>query len=370
MSSYKSFAITQQGISHIKEGKVCQDASFKIDNDAMSIAVVADGHGDNNCFRSDRGAKLAVACAVKGIVEFIKINEPRFNAGLFKKKDIPTKEEFEKSIRDLAKHIIASWQVKVEEDYTACPFTIKELDSTEEKYRKRYESGKGLNKVYGTTLIATAMTDYYWFGIHIGDGKLTALYPNGSFDQPIPWDEKCYLNVTTSICDDDALEKARIYFSYNNFKTPPVVVFICTDGIDDNYPVDGNEKHLYKLYRTISLTFAKDGFDSTYNQLIELATAFATKGKGDDTSIAGFIDIDRIKKVEQIWQNQIDNEEKTTAEKLEKDKQKNNTEIEPEKEANMTPTQKILQAITSFENRNKSNDSLINYGDFTTGKKE
>jgi len=311
---YKSFAITVTGGSHKKTGKCCQDASFKSESSSVSIAVVADGHGDNNCFRSDKGAKLAVACVAKGIEEFVKIHKSSFYIGFFRKKETPPKSDFDKSIKDLVKHIIAEWQIKVEEDYKANPFTQQELEDTDEKYRKRYEGGNGLNKVYGTTLIATAITDDYWLGIHIGDGRLTALYPDGSFNQPVPWDEKCYLNVTTSICDDDALEQSRIYFSYNNEKTPPAIVFICTDGIDDNYPVEGNENHLYKLYRTIALTFVKDGFASTYEQLIELADAFATKGKGDDTSIAGFIDMEAIKKAEPIWQKQIEGENKTVNE--------------------------------------------------------
>jgi len=369
MSSYKSFAITVTGGSHSKQGKVCQDASYKIDNDSLAIAVVADGHGDDNYFRSDKGAKLAVACAVKGIVDFITIHEPKFNSGIFRKKDAPTKDEFEKLIRELVKHIIASWQIKVEEDYIANPFTKDELDATDEKHRKRYENGKELNKVYGTTLLATAITDEYWFGIHIGDGKLTALYADGSYEQPIPWDEKCYLNVTTSICDDDAIDKARIYFSFNNEKKPPVVTFICTDGIDDNYPVDGNEKHLFKIYRTIALTFAKEGFDSTYNQLIELATAFATKGKGDDTSIGGFINIGNLKKVEHIWQQQIDDEEKVEKKKVEKEVKKTSNEAEHEKDNNLTPTQRAIEAITQYEKNNGiSKYDVTLYGDFTAGK--
>lgn len=43
------------------------------------------------------------------------------------------------------------------------------------------------------------------------------------------------------------------------------------------------------------MTFDEDGYDSTCRQIIDLAKSFAIKGKGDDTSIAGFIDMDRIK---------------------------------------------------------------------------
>ncbi|MDR2964430.1 MAG: protein phosphatase 2C domain-containing protein [Treponema sp.] len=305
MSIYKSFAITVTGGSHIKQGKGCQDASFCSEKDIVSIAAVSDGHGDGNCFRSNKGAKLAVACAARGIEEFVKVYEPKFSSGLFKKKDIPAKSEFDKAIRDLVKHIIASWQARVEEDYTANPFSSDELALADEKYKKRYEAGNSLTKVYGATLIAAAITEHYWFGIHIGDGRLTALYSDGSCDQPVLWDEKCYLNVTTSICDDDSFEQARCYSSFHDKNKSPVAIFLCTDGIDDNYPVNENEKYLFKIYRTIALTFAEDGFESTFYQLKDLADSFATKGKGDDTSIAGFIDMAAVKKVVPIWQEQI-----------------------------------------------------------------
>jgi hypothetical protein len=325
MGAYKSFAATVIGGSHTKHGKGCEDACFKAESAAVSIAVVADGHGEANCFRSGKGAKLAVACAANGMREFAKSQESKFTHGVFRKKSPPSHSDFEKAISDLIKHIIASWQIRVEEDCAASPFTQEELEKADEKHRKKFEAGSGFNKAYGATLIAAGITPHYWFGIHIGDGRLTALYPDGSFDQPVPWDDKCFLNITTSICDDDAFERARCYFSFHTEKTPPVAVFLCTDGVDDNYPIEGNEKHLFKLYRTIALTFDEDGYVSTYDQLIELINQFATKGKGDDTSIAGFIDMEALKQAVPIWQKQIA-EEEGAAGKILKEDQKGTTE--------------------------------------------
>lgn len=317
--SYKSFAVKAIGGSHIKHDKSCEDSTGKYEDVNVVIAAVADGHGDDNCFRSAKGAELAVSCAAIGIYEFMKYHKQKFPYNLINKETVPTQDEFNKAIHDLIKRIIASWQIEVENDYTARPFTEEELEKADEKHRKRFEMGSSFNKAYGATLIAAAITDHYWLGIHIGDGRLTALYPDGSFDQPVPWDERCYLNVTTSICDDDAFERARCYFSFHSEKTPPAAVFLCSDGIDDNYPVDENEKHLFKLYRTIALTFAEDGFDSTCEQLKELANQFATKGKGDDTSIAGFIDMEAVKQAAVVWQKQIGEEEKETSEKTAKE---------------------------------------------------
>ena len=191
--------------------------------------------------------------------------------------------------------------------YGKKPFTREELEKANEKYRLRYEKGENITKAYGTSLIAAAITPHYWFGFHIGDGRLTALYPDGTFDQPVPWDPKCYLNVTSSLCDEDVLTRdfgVRAFLSFNAERAPPLAVFLCTDGVDDNYPVDENEKHLFKLFRTVGLTFAESGFDSTKEQLLGLANAFATKGKGDDTSIAGFINMDALENAVPIWQKQ------------------------------------------------------------------
>ncbi|MDR2597555.1 MAG: hypothetical protein LBC76_09600, partial [Treponema sp.] len=43
--------------------------------------------------------------------------------------------------------------------------------------------------------------------------------------------------------------------------------------------------------------------------LEDLANQFATKGKGDDTSIAGFINMEALKQAVPIWKKQIAEEE-------------------------------------------------------------
>jgi serine/threonine protein phosphatase PrpC len=313
--AYKSFSTTATGISHAKHGKGCEDHSLhypdysSVKSAPLALAVVADGHGDDNCFRSVKGAEFAASTARDAIIEFVDRVESLLRQ---KKKQPPSKEEFEKFIHDLVKNIIAAWHGKVEQDYTDNPVTDKELADVGEKYRRRYAAGKDLHHAYGTTLIAAATTEDYWFGIHIGDGRFTVLYPGGAFAQPVPWDERCYLNVTTSICDDDALERARVFYAPASEKLP-AAVFLCSDGVDDNYPVEENEKHLYKLYRTIALTFAEDGFDSTCGQLKDLANSFANKGKGDDTSIAGIIDLEAVKAIAPWLREQAEADDREAA---------------------------------------------------------
>jgi len=304
MGNYQSFAVTAIGKSHEKLGKECQDyarcfPSLPSLKGQKAAVAVADGHGDDDCFRSRKGADFASECATVGMIDFLH----RFEQSQDKSNDDVAKT--------LIRHIISQWQIKVEKDYSTgkeddqkSNFSVAELAQTTEKYRKKYENGEALNKAYGTTLMAAMVTERYWLGIHIGDGRFTVLYSDGTFDQPVPWDDKCFLNATTSICDDEAAERARYCFFSNEEKEPPVAVFLCSDGVDDNYPVEENEKYLYKLYRTIALTFYKDGFDSTCKQLKELAVKFATEGKGDDTTIAGFVDMERLDDVVRKWEEE------------------------------------------------------------------
>jgi serine/threonine protein phosphatase PrpC len=305
---YQSFSASAVGSSHIKQGKEIEDRAFHKDKVKMSLAVIADGHGADECFRSATGAKIAGECAVKALQDFVIELEPH---GFLHKASPPSREEFEEMLRNLVKHIIARWYDGIERHIQAEPFTVAEIEKAGEKYRKKYEAGKDYYKAYGTTLIAAAVTARYWFGIHIGDGRFTVLYRDGIFDQPVPWDPKCFLNQTTSICDDDAAERARFYCSFNNEKAPLAAVFLCSDGVDDNYPVEKNEEHLFKLYRTIALTFAEEGFIPTVKQIKDLANSFAAKGKGDDTSIAGIVDMEGIKQAAPIWQRQIAEEKAT-----------------------------------------------------------
>lgn len=69
-----AFCSCHQGESHKKTGKVCQDAAFARcrEEDRYAVAIVSDGHGGNNYFRSDIGSKKAVEATQEAIGEFMK----------------------------------------------------------------------------------------------------------------------------------------------------------------------------------------------------------------------------------------------------------------------------------------------------------
>ena len=51
-------------------------------------------------------------------------------------------------------------------------------------------------KLYGCTLMCYVQAPTYWFAFHLGDGKCFAFANDGTWKEPIPWDDRCFLNKT------------------------------------------------------------------------------------------------------------------------------------------------------------------------------
>lgn len=131
------------------------------------------------------------------------------------------------------------------------------------------------------------MTRDYWFGLQIGDGKCVAVTKESQFGKPIPRNDKCFLNATTSICDKEALTNFRHRYS----QKLPAAIFVGSDGVDDSF---SNDEQLYALYRTILYSFGTTDFDEAKKDLEDYLPRLSAKGSGDDVSIAAIFDMDAI----------------------------------------------------------------------------
>jgi hypothetical protein len=274
MIFFHDFAFSAQGHNHIKANKVCQDFSGSFsDGNGVSIIVVADGHGGDNYPRTDKGARYAVESASTAVQQFVATVADG---------NIDVAAEYKPRMEQLAKNILLLWHDAVERDVADHPFAEEELAKVSEKYKKKYLSGSSNKKAYGTTLIVACATPSYWFGLQIGDGRCVAFSRQGDVSEPIPWDEDCQSNVTTSICDSDAIEEFRFYCS-NDL---PLAVFIGCDGIDDSYACN---EELYALYRSVLIIFAEHGENVGKGEVEEFLPAISKRGSGDDVSIAGLV---------------------------------------------------------------------------------
>ena len=304
----KAFHLSFQGASHIKKNKECQDASSSYQDEECAIAIVCDGHGGDDYVRSAVGSKLGCEVGVENIKNFISsINKNTFFSNP------------EKHLKNLEASIINDWNESIATYHSAKPFMDSELVSVSEKARKKYVEDGRIESAYGTTMIAVAMTHEYWFGIHIGDGKCVAINPEGEFKQPIPWDPKCFLNATTSICDADAIERFRHFYS----EKLPAAVFVGSDGIDDCF---SNNEQLHNLYKTILFSFATTEFQEAYDGLADYLPRLSAKGSGDDVSVAALLDLDLIPELAIVKEFDREKEKARVEENARKEAEKNEAE--------------------------------------------
>lgn len=305
--NFEAFHITAQGASHIKKNRECQDASKSFCCKDYSIAVVCDGHGGDDYIRSAVGSEKASQIAIDNIKEFIThVNEENL------------KRHFDEFIRPLQSSIISMWQSEIRNHWESNPITEEEKSRLSEKAKKRYFINNNINSAYGTTLLAVAMTENYWFCFQVGDGRCVWIDQNSNFAQ-LKLDDKCFLNATTSLCDSDALEHFHSHYS----EDIPVAVFVGSDGIDDCFK---NDTQLYNFYKTISYSFGTTQTEQAVEELKDFLPRLSQKGSGDDVSIAAVMNMDLLPNIDAVTAfNRED--ERAKKQKAEEEEAKKNAEL-------------------------------------------
>ena len=289
------FATSVLGASHIRENKPCQDYSigWQSEDSGAVVLIVCDGHGSDTYVRSNVGSRLAAEITLAAVKEFVpyegRIPDPEWILGLQGKVKAHEEVGFGKGegkvFEALFETIYRRWLEAIEEDSGNNPFS--------EEAQERL-GGKKLAKAYGTTLMAYVQTRDYWFAFQIGDGRMLAADENLQWKQLVPWDENCFLNQTTSLCNTHPLPMFRYAFDgTGNF---PAAVFCCSDGIEDSwgdYEVAPHQLHDY--FSALAKYFIKEGKDSTLDRLSEFLPKLSAAASKDDMSLAGYINKDAIR---------------------------------------------------------------------------
>ena len=314
-----------QGESHKATDKPCQDFSHcYATSNGIAVAIVCDGHGGERYFRSQYGAKLAAKVTDEAVWSFVQ----NIDSNLFRGKQytavgpiLPDKANTEKptnrefiAFRQLFSNILYRWQEKINDHAEANPLNDWEENHVKEKYLNEFKSQMALKreqrtileKTYGCTLMVYVQTPKYWFAFHLGDGKMIAYkIVNGKvqWKEPVPWDDRCFLNKTTSLCDSDALNEFRFCYQGNgNF---PDAVFLGSDGLDDSF---GEETNLVNFYIQVIKMLVSDGVEATTKSLEETLPQLSKIGSKDDMSVATVFNLDRLKANNQLfidWQREL-----------------------------------------------------------------
>lgn len=287
MKNKNLFSNTSIGYSHTLKNTACEDASSTISKEDYDAFALADGHGAGYCFRSSIGSRLAVSA---GIAAFSKCMEEAGDhnlAGILK-----SQEEESFLFSQLAKVIVQAWNESVENDLINNPVTFKELANAHITSLDKADL-KDDHLSYGTTLLAGAVNEDICIFAQQGDGRIVVLYKDGSMNMPVPWDGRCYRNVTTSLCDKDAVESMR--FAWIDLKERPVAaIFLMSDGFEDSY-MDFDEMYDALMLATARYIQDKEGFQSF---LEERLPKISMEKSADDISMICWFDDDNLKNLE------------------------------------------------------------------------
>lgn len=273
MQSYITLHNHHIGLSHINNNMECEDYSLSFGDDNLSVAVICDGHGDKNCFRSALGAKFGCEIAVK--------KARQFQQYLSNDLDYENRD-FDILLHELEEDIVNLWRQSVLSDAQDNPFTEEELSPLSANVQEIYRNHQRMEKAYGCTLIMAVIMQNCWYALQIGDGKCVALYDDGVYVEPIPVDEEnCVGNRSTSICGSHALEDFRHYWS----QIKPLAVYVSSDGIEESF----DEKGLFNFYYSVTHWVQNDGIEMAERQIEDLLPKISEGGSGDDVSIAGIV---------------------------------------------------------------------------------
>lgn len=302
---------TCQGESHKADHKVCQDFSLTSSDINATVAIVCDGHGGNRYFRSDIGAKYAAEITEESVRVFVKNIDPDVFIGkpftsVSPVRDLPEdykETEIDKLFRQLFSSIIFKWNQKVFEHASSIPISEWESEHVEQKYLDDFAQQKSLEKTYGCTLMAFIRAKHYWFAFHLGDGKCIALQDDPIWSEPIPWDERCFLNKTTSLCDPDAINEFR--YCYQGDGSYPAAIFLGSDGIDDSF---GETTNLVNFYIQLTKEIILQSKEKAEASLQETLPQLSKIGSRDDMSVACVYDKGGLETLyKKLVQWQVDN---------------------------------------------------------------
>lgn len=286
-----------EGSSHKGTGLPCQDFSlcerFETNQKKeVIIMAISDGHGSKTYVRSHVGSQLACTIAINMTKQFVEenydelIDKGKHIVSYTPDLGIPQDE----LLQELFSSIHFLWLEEITRESNDNPFTDEE---------KSKLGNNDIRLAYGCTLIVCVKTSDFLFAFQIGDGRLFSISCCNEWTQPVPWDSACEDNITTSLCEDNPVERFRYYIDSRNAQ--PYAIFMCSDGIEDCYSGshDGNfsSEKLIVDYSEVLRCFLEDSdFEDSCCGFLDKQSKMLSH---DDMSIA-FV-IDDVYNIESKW---------------------------------------------------------------------
>lgn len=304
MARWWATGASVRGASHLRSGQANQDAlRWRVhsqgDRDGHSgwaAMAVADGHGSEKYFRSEKGADLAVKAALEIAVEMVTL--------------FPRMRDIEGGLQD-AKNwfqligpqlLVRRWIDFVLEDLDAHPYSYEErslLDSpmrSIEPSRMKRPATQTLSaqleqvRPYGAAVAFVLATDGHIAYASIGDVDLVAITGNGTPVRALSMSEEVG-EATFSLCMPNAASYFQTEFHTLTEEGAPSLVFVSSDGFSKSF---ATEREFLDTCRAYSDALRPMSIVSLSSDLIKWLEETTNQGSGDDITVGLLFNTDHV----------------------------------------------------------------------------
>lgn len=276
---------TVPGAAHVRAQRDNQDACEWFPRSQLGpplVLAIADGHGSAKCFRSKKGAEIAVSGAVLVLQDFLHDQTPDVSLSTSKR-----------LIEDrLPRQLHRRWMQDVQLDIHSHPILAEELDRLAQSdgvaARETVEANTWL--AYGATLLAVFIAETYIAYMQLGDGDILTVSDNGEVEMPLPPDGRLFANETTSLSSHTAWQDFRIRFQPIT-ETTPALILVSTDGYANSFR---SQKGFFQVGSDILQLMRSDGAGAVEQSLKAWLIESSQVGSGDDITVGIMYRVDAI----------------------------------------------------------------------------
>jgi hypothetical protein len=258
------------GASHLRTGAPNQDfvRTIQLDNGLGAVLAVADGHGDPLHARSDRGSRFAIEAAIAVLTSWIISAKG-------------SEEAIRGSSAQLPKRILEAWRAKVISDLENDPPSAAVANFPFDKSELIKRSPELL---YGSTLVAAAVSERLVIYIQIGDGDLLTVHSDNIVRREVPVSDPLPPSRTESLCQSDAEARFRVQVEFFGVTSRPELVLASTDGYCNSYA--GNDAAFLKVASDIKMYLDRHGLSWIEQRVEGWLKETSETGSGDDITVA------------------------------------------------------------------------------------
>ncbi|MDG4595572.1 MAG: PP2C family serine/threonine-protein phosphatase [Candidatus Contendobacter sp.] len=265
--NWRTLGASVRGAAHHRAGLPNQDAIrvARANGELPLIVALADGHGSAKSFRSQHGARSAVAVALK-VCRSLCEPDSLSRIKRWAEEQLPLE-------------LVRRWRERVDRSLARRPFTPAELDALDPASRRQVEAHPYL--AYGSTLLAVVVTPAFILYLQLGDGDLLTVSTSGEVERPLAKDERLIANETTSLCSAKAWNEVRVGFQALA-GSPPALILVATDGYANSFR---DEASFQQVARDLREMIREEGLEPIRSNLKSWLNEASRQGSGDDITV-------------------------------------------------------------------------------------